>query len=75
VLEVLGLVTVQKSRPALPSLREAQAARNSTDVDVKQHLLDGSAGGNSVSNVPLLDIPLPDVHLPEVLLDDPVGKE
>jgi len=35
-LEFLGLVMQQKPRPAAPTLREADAARNTSDVDVDQ---------------------------------------
>ena len=38
-LEHLWLVTPQKSRPAVPTLREAESARNTSDVDVNQQLL------------------------------------
>jgi hypothetical protein len=34
-----GLVTPQKPRPAAPTLREAEAAGNTSDVDVEQQLL------------------------------------
>jgi len=33
-LEFLGLVTPQKPDPAAPTLREAEAAKNTSDVDV-----------------------------------------
>jgi len=45
----LVLVTPQKPRPAAPTLGEAEAAGNTSDVDVEQQLLGKSAGG-SVSN-------------------------
>jgi len=59
----------------VPTLGEAEAASNTSDVDVNQELLIESAGGNSLSdgplrNVPLPDVPLPDVPLPDVLLPD-----
>jgi hypothetical protein len=38
-LEFLGLVTPPKPRPAAPTLREAEAAGNISDVDVEQQLL------------------------------------
>jgi hypothetical protein len=38
-LEFLRLVTPQKPRPAAPTLREAEAARNTSQVDLKQQLL------------------------------------
>jgi hypothetical protein len=69
-LEFLGLVTPQKPRPAAPTLREAEAAGNTSDVDVEQQLLGYSAGGDSLSDVPLPGVPLPDVPLPDVPLPD-----
>jgi len=84
-LEFLGLVTPQKPRPAAPTLREAEAAGNTSDVDVEQQLPSESAGGDSLPDVPLPDVPLPnvslhDVPLPEVPLpeartDGSVGEE
>jgi len=38
-LEFFGLVTQQKPRPAVPNLREAEAAGNTSDVNVEQQLL------------------------------------
>jgi len=69
-LEYLGLVTPQKPRPAVPTLRQAEAAGNTSDVDVDQQLLIESAGGDSLPNVPLPDVPLRDVPLPDVPLPD-----
>jgi hypothetical protein len=69
-LEFLGLVTRQKPRPAAPTLREAEAAGNSLDVNVEQQLFGESAGGDSLSDVRLPDIRLPDIHLPDVPLPD-----
>jgi hypothetical protein len=69
-LEHLGLVTPQKPRPAVPTQREAEAAGNTSDVDVDQQLLIESAGGDS-----LPDVPLPDVPLPEARPDGSVGEE
>jgi len=67
-LEHLGLVTPQKPRPAVPTLREAGAAGNTldvdVDVDVDQQPLMESAGGDS----------LPDVPLPEARPDGSVGE-
>jgi len=37
-LEHVGLVTPEKPRPAVPTLREAEAAGNTSDVDVDQQL-------------------------------------
>jgi len=69
-LEFLGLVTLQKPRPAAPTLREAEAAGNPSDVDVEQQLLGESASGDGLLDGPLLDVPLPDVTLPVVALVD-----
>ena len=79
-LEDLGLLTSQKPQPVVPKLQEAEAARNTSDVDVNQQLLIESAGGDSLSDVPLADVPLPDVAFPDVALpevrpDGSVGKE
>jgi len=69
-LEFLRLVIPQKPRPAAPTLREAEAAGNTLDVDVEQQLLDESEGGDSLPDVPLPDVPLPDVSVPDVPLVD-----
>jgi len=68
-LEDLGLEMPQKPRPAVPSLREAEAARNTLVVDVHQKLLGDLAGGHSLPNVTL-----PDLALPEALPDGSVGE-
>jgi len=64
-LERLGLVMPQEPRPVVPTQREAEAAGNTSDVDVDQQLLIESAGGDS----------LPDVPLPEARPDGLVGEE
>jgi hypothetical protein len=69
-LEFIGLATPQKPRPAEQTLREAEAAGNTSDVNVEQQLLGESGGGDSLPNVCLPDIPLPDVSLPDALLTD-----
>jgi len=69
-LEHLGLVTLQKPRPAVPTQREAEAAGNTSDVDVDQQLLIESAGGNNLPDIPLPDVSLPDVPVPDVPLPD-----
>jgi len=74
-LEDLGLVTPQKRRPAVRSQREAEAAGNTTDLDVDQQLLGNSAGGDCLPKVPLPDVPLPDVPLPAARPDGSVGEE
>jgi len=73
-LEHLGLVTPQKARPAVPTLREAKDAGNTlnvdVDVDVDQQLLIESAGGGSLPKVPF-----PNIALPEARPDGSVGEE
>jgi hypothetical protein len=69
-LEHLGLVMVQEPRPAMPNLREVEAARNTTNVDVNQQLLIESAGDDSLS-----DVQLHNVHLPQARQDGSVGEE
>jgi hypothetical protein len=69
-LEFLGLVTPQKPRPAAPTLRQAEAAGNTSDVDVEQQLLGESPGSDSLPNVTLPAVPLPDIPLPDVPLPD-----
>jgi hypothetical protein len=63
-------VTPQRPRPAVPTLREAEAAGNISDVNVEQQLLGESAGGDSLRDVRLPDVRLPDVPLPDVPLHD-----
>ena len=72
-------MTLQKPHLALPMIREAEAARNTSDVDVDHQLLGESAGGNSLSDVPLTDDPLSyvsfsDALLPEACPDGSVGE-
>jgi hypothetical protein len=67
------LVTPQKLRPAVPTLREAETAGNTSDVDVDQQMWIELAGDNGLPDVllpndPLPDDPLPDVPLPNVPL-------
>ena len=69
-LEFLGLLTPQKPRPVVPTLRDSGAAGNTSDVDVEQQLLGKLAGGDSLPNVPIPDVPLPDVPFPDVPLPD-----
>jgi hypothetical protein len=59
-----------KPRPAAPTLREAEAAGNTSDVDVEQPLLGKSSGSDSLRDGPLPYVPLPDVPLPDVPLPD-----
>jgi len=74
-LQVLRLVTPQKLCQAAHTLREAEAARNTSDVDVEQQLLGESAGGDSPPNVPHWNVPLPDVTVPEARPDGSVGEK
>jgi len=60
-LEFIGLVTAQKPCPAAPTLREAEAAGNTSDVNVEQQLLGESAGGDSDPAAHLPDVPPCDV--------------
>jgi len=64
-LEHSALVMAQNPRPAVPSLREAEAPANTSDVDVDQQLPIESAGGDSRPGVPL----------PELRPDDSAGEE
>ena len=61
-------MTAQKPLPVAPTLTEAEAARNTSDIDVEQQLLSESAGVDSLPHVPLLDVPLPNVPLSDVPL-------
>jgi hypothetical protein len=65
----------QKPRPAAPTLREAEAAGNISDVDVEQQLPYKSAGGDSHPDVRPPDVALPDIHLSHVCPDGSVGEE
>jgi len=70
----------RKPRPAAPTLREAEAAGNTADVDVDQQLLIKSAGGDSLpigplNNVPVPDVPLGDVPLYKARPDGSLGEE
>jgi hypothetical protein len=69
-LEFLVLVTPQKPRPVGPTLREADAAGNTSDVDVEQQRIGESAYFDCLPDVPLPDVPLPDIPLPDVPLSD-----
>jgi hypothetical protein len=69
------IVKPQKPRAAAPTLREAEAAGNISDVDVEQQLLSELAGGDSLPNVRLPDFHLPDVPLPDFPLPNvPLSK-
>jgi hypothetical protein len=58
----------------VPTQQEAEVAGNTLDVDVDvdadQQVLIGSAGRDSLSDIPLHDVPVPDVPLPDVPLPD-----
>ena len=69
-LEHFGRRTSQKPPPAAPNLQEAEAAENTSDVDMDQQQLSKSAGGDSLCDVPVSDIPLADVPLANVTLAD-----
>jgi len=74
-LEFLGLLMPQHPRPAALTLGEAEAAGNTSDVDVEHPLLSESAGGDGLPDspppaVPLPDVPPTDVSLPNVTLPD-----
>jgi hypothetical protein len=83
-------VTPQKPRRVVPTLREAEAARNTSDVDVEHQLPHQLAGGDglpdglrphvpfpdvSLPYVPIADGPLIDVPVPEARPDGSVGEE
>ena len=74
-LDDLGLVTAQKPRQMVPCLREAEAARNTSDVDVDQQLLCESAGDDSLPDVHLPDVPLTSAPLPVARPNGSVGEE
>ena len=63
-------MTPQKPRLAALTLQEADAAPNTSEVDVEHQLRSESAGGDSFPDVHLRDVPLPDVPLPNVPLPD-----
>ena len=74
-LEFLGTVVPQQPCPAVPTLRKAEAAGNTPDVDVDKQLLGELAGGDSIHMVCLPDVPHPDVPLPGARPDGLVGEE
>jgi hypothetical protein len=65
-LEHLGIVRQQIRCQLVPTLREAEEAGNTEDMDVDQQLLTESPGGDSLPDVPLPDVPLPDVSLHDI---------
>jgi hypothetical protein len=74
-LEHLGLLTLQTPRPVVPTLRETEAAGNTSDVDVDQQRLIEPAGGNRFPDVLLPDVSPPDVPLPDVALPEVAHPE
>jgi hypothetical protein len=70
VLVLLGLEMPQKPRPAALTLREAEAAGNTSDVDVEQQLPGEAQGGHT-----LPDVLLPDVPLHGARLDGSIDEE
>ena len=65
-LEFLGIGRPQEPRPAAPTLRQDEAAGNTSNVEVEQQLLGEWAGGDGLPNGPLPYVPLPDIPLPDV---------
>jgi len=59
----------------VPTLQEAEAAGNTSNVDINQQLLGESAGGDSLRNDTLPDVPLHDVPLPVERPDGSVGEK
>jgi len=59
----LALLTPQKPRRAVPTVREVEAAGTISDVDVDLQLLWESAGGESLTNVTVPNVALPDARL------------
>jgi len=57
------------------TLREAEAAGTTSDVDVDQQQLFESVDGDSLPNVSLPEIPLPDVTFHDAQPDSLVGEE
>jgi len=78
--EHLGMVTPQNPCLAVPTVRAAEAAGNTSDMDVNQQLVMESAGGDCLSDVPLPDVhhpdvPYPYIHHPEACLERLSGDE
>jgi len=68
-LKLLGLGTTRKPRLVVPTLREAEETRNTSDVVMDHQLLSETAGGDSLPDVPHPDDPLPDDSIPEARMD------
>jgi len=73
--ELLGLLMAQKHRPVAPPLRDAEAEGNTSDVNMNQHLLSQSAGGDCLPDVLLPDILLADVPHLQACPEGSVGEE
>ena len=58
----------------MPTLQEAEAARNTLDVDVDQQLLGKCTGANSLPDGPLPDVSIANAPLPESCPDGSVGE-
>jgi hypothetical protein len=65
MLAFLGLVTLQNTRPAAPTLREPEIGGNPSDVDVEMQLLGELADGDSLPDNHLPSVTLPDNHIAE----------
>jgi len=75
VLEGLGLVIMQKPCLAALTVRDAEAAGNTSDVDVYQRQVGGSACSYSLSYAPLPDVPLSNMPHREAHPDALVGEK
>jgi len=69
-LDHLALVTPQKPRWAVPTVREDETSRTSSDVDVDQQLVDETADANNLPDVRLTDAPPS-----EARMDGCIGEE
>jgi len=68
--EFVELVMSLKHCPAIATLRDAESAENTSAVDVDQHLLGRSAGGDSFANVDLPNVPVPEPHHDESVREE-----
>jgi hypothetical protein len=73
-LHHVGLVTPHKPHPAVPTLGVAEAASNTSKVDVDQQQQIQSAGGNRLPDVSPPDVSHPNVPLPQAHQDCSVDK-
>jgi len=65
----------QKPGPAVPTQREAEATRITSDVAADKQLLGESAGGDSLSGVPLPDVPLHEIPVRKARPDGAVDSK